>query len=296
MATSVSLAGSECGAPEGRGARGFRGRRAAGGEMAVCGAARHPDARPSQESPAPIFKRLAGRRACSMKSTTIKATLSWPSLPETRDRSACEGGRVGPWGRSTQAPVQVTDRGILAEAAAWTGIQRMEKRRLLTREIKRIYMPSSLGGKMLHHRGWLQNYTSPTPGESLLFGQREDNEACRGHGPRPPAAAQTPGRGQAGPEDLPVLPLLPLVSPLATSRAEGRGTKSHSLKPGTHLLGKAPALSRGRMRAAGLWPQEEGPRARSGQILVFLVTMASFPTTHPRGLSKLLGCKAVPSQ
>lgn len=208
MATSTSLAGSECG-PEGRGA---------GGEMAVCGAAQHPDARPSQESPAPIFKRLAGRHAHSVKSTTIKATLSWPSLPETRDRLACEGGRVRPWGRSTQAPVQVPDRGILAEAAAWTGIQRVEKRRLLTREIKRIYMPSSLGGKMLHHRGWLQNYTSPTPRGEPFVWAAEDKEACRDTALGPQLLPRPLGRGQAGPEDPPVLPLLPLVSPLATSR------------------------------------------------------------------------------
>lgn len=44
-----------------------------------------------------------------------------------------------------------------------------------------------------------------------------------GHGPRSRLLPSPLGRGQAGPEDLPVLPLLPLASPLATSRGEGRG-------------------------------------------------------------------------
>lgn len=61
-----------------------------------------PGARPSQELLAPIFKRLAGLYARSMKSTTIKATVSRPSVLETRDRLVCERGRVGQWaGRST---------------------------------------------------------------------------------------------------------------------------------------------------------------------------------------------------
>lgn len=55
-----------------------------------------------------------------VKSTTIKATVSWPSVLETRDRLVCERGRVGQWaGRSTNRPGKGTwDSEIVAEAAA----------------------------------------------------------------------------------------------------------------------------------------------------------------------------------
>lgn len=145
---------------------------------------------------------------------------------------------------------------------------------------------SSLGGKMLHHRGRLQNYTFPDSRAERTFclGSGEDNEAFAG--------TQPPGRG---PGNLPSAATAATGQPPVTSWAEGRGTKSHFLRPGTNLLGKAPAPSCGQTRAVGPMAVGRGPgrtgllppwKTRIGQVVIFLLTMAWFIFNNPPTLPK----------
>lgn len=146
---------------------------------------------------------------------------------------------------------------------------------------------SALGEKMLHHRGWLQNRTSPTLDSRLertfCSGSGEDNKALTGS--RPGVAQLLPSPAGRGQGTSSALPQMPRASPLVASHGRGEMNKSHFLKPGTNLLpGKAPARSRGWTRVPGradpgrtrrTQAEPGGPglllpsRTRGGQILIY---------------------------
>lgn len=239
------------------------------------------DARPSQELLAPVFKRLPGRYARSMKSTAIKATVSRPSFLETRDRLVCEeagwgsgrgGAHTGSSKGNGDSRLGNSCRGCCLDCgpgapalAAMGNPSDGEMGRLLTREIKSGRDEEYLYAHLLTRR---EDASSRVGCKITLFPTPEQREPfvwAAGRTMRPPlghspqgcsAAAQPTGRG---PGNLPSAATAATGQPPVTSWAEGRGTKSHLLKPGTNLLGKAPAPSCGQTRAVGPMAVGRGP-------------------------------------